>query len=684
MAGGKKRGQVEALIRLVGEDGVSQLVEDVQRKITKISKNTEEAAQETRNLKDSWSQVSAGMGGAIVVAKELMGVAAAIGQSFTDAAVTMAVEGNFNSQFSDAAATLEKFSKAVAGTVGRGELQKFAIQAKNAGISTAEFARIAETAAKLTASGAGAARGITTTAEALEELMDSIIGASDSNLEKFGIIFDMPSAKLEFAKAAGIAVDNIDKEVESLTMLDFVLNDVGEKFKHVDLGDSSLVKVQQMNARFEELGNRLQQTIIPAMEGVASVLEFILPAFDDVDTRMADIGQSKEFRMGVKGFLAEIGDDADFAFQSIERVAKSLEEAGLSGETAATLVKGVANEFVALQNKGESAADITRRTALAVDQLAFAFQRAGDPATANALKGVLQDVTNLASRAAEKAEKLQTALEDITIEGPEKFTNAKRKRRGGRRKRDIGDLSAAFRQASKMAQARREMQELYAVSPEQQQQLEFQQRELQYWLDLNDTLTRHREIRESMAGSFESMFGGGGLESFVGDMFNMTDAVDKFTAAGGSSAEAWGKAAPGMIAASGQVAASFIGDQRIQAIVMAAMEGAASISAFAYGDIKGGALHAAAAIQYGIAAAKAGGSASGGRGGGRGGGSRSPRLHQPTDFQQGERASNQVTIHMKGAFVHGGNQQQFIRTLGDKLTEEQGRRSAVNPEFTHG
>ena len=58
------------------------------------------------------------------------------------------------------------------------------------------------------------------------------------------------------------------------------------------------------------------------------------------------------------------------------------------------------------------------------------------------------------------------------------------------------------------------------------------------------------------------------------------------------------KAVPGMMSASASAAASMIEDTKSQAIVQGAFEVGASLSSFAFGDIKGGAMHAASAAAF--------------------------------------------------------------------------------------
>jgi hypothetical protein len=86
-------------------------------------------------------------------------------------------------------------------------------------------------------------------------------------------------------------------------------------------------------------------------------------------------------------------------------------------------------------------------------------------------------------------------------------------------------------------------------------------------------------------------------------------------------ADAYGRAVPGAINASGKFAAAFIKNERARAYVRALFETGASVAAFATGNMKGGVMHAMSAALFMVAAGKAGsGDAASGSGAGTGGG----------------------------------------------------------------
>tara|TARA_Y100001963_G_scaffold80604_3_gene111852 strand:- start:2148 stop:4955 length:2808 start_codon:yes stop_codon:yes gene_type:complete len=136
-----------------------------------------------------------------------------------------------------------------------------------------------------------------------------------------------------------------------------------------------------------------------------------------------------------------------------------------------------------------------------------------------------------------------------------------------------------------------------------------------------------------------------------------------------SQGEAYAKAAPGMIAAGGQVAGAFIQDEQAKAAVLAAMEAAASVVAFAppVVDVVGGTMHALAASMYtAIAAGAFKGSST--RGGGGGAARKPPAAIAPRAPDQDTGSTNQITLNFSGTVV--GSDDSAGRALAALLRRE--------------
>ena len=153
--------------------------------------------------------------------------------------------------------------------------------------------------------------------------------------------------------------------------------------------------------------------------------------------------------------------------------------------------------------------------------------------------------------------------------------------------------------------------------------------------------------------------------------------------AGKDTGEAWGLAAPAMIAGAGQVAASLIENETAKASVLAMVEGAASIAAYARGDFIGGSMHAAAAVAYGtIAGLTAAGVM---RKGGAGKASAAkekvaPKLAEPEVKEEAKRAAVNIVVNFTGSTIVGSDQNRLARDFTAILREANRYGDQTNPE----
>lgn len=195
-----------------------------------------------------------------------------------------------------------------------------------------------------------------------------------------------------------------------------------------------------------------------------------------------------------------------------------------------------------------------------------------------------------------------------------------------------------------------------------------------------------------MSQSFSSAFGGAAgavataSQIIVSQVDQVTAVMAQFREAGLSSSDAFVGAVPGMLAASGQLAAGFIGDQQTQAGVMGAFELAAAIASFAQYDYGAGAMHL---LSSGLYFAVAGGAfASGGASAGAAGASSRPpplpsRVPQTARNPDDRDRDNggPIHIHMSGATIIGSDEQRAGRDLANLITKATRRQSRRNPDF---
>jgi hypothetical protein len=279
MAGGRRRGEAEALIRLLGEDKITELIERAQAGVFGIGEATKEASQETDGLLDGWK-------GSVVVFNQGLELVGKIGDGvkatfdiIKDAAAADAVNKAFADQFQGAEAAVEKLRKAVAGALSDQELKRVATQFQRAGLGIDKTSQVLNVAARISATTGQALSEVT------EELQDAIIGASDSNLEKFGIIADLPELAQKYAKEQGIAKDEIDKSVESAAILDEILGNVSDKFADADLTNLS-TQVGQLEAQWKNLNDEAAQFFKTIAVGVAQDVGLISDGADSLEGRV--------------------------------------------------------------------------------------------------------------------------------------------------------------------------------------------------------------------------------------------------------------------------------------------------------------------------------------------------------------------------------------------------------------
>ena len=158
---------------------------------------------------------------------------------------------------------------------------------------------------------------------------------------------------------------------------------------------------------------------------------------------------------------------------------------------------------------------------------------------------------------------------------------------------------------------------------------------------------------------------------------------DELKAAGKDMSQAWLLAAPAMVAGAGQVAIAFIENETAKAFIMAGVEAAASVAAYARGDVIGGTMHASAAAMY----ATVGGMTAAGvmrRGGGQSGGDKAdkakPSISQPEAKEEAKRAPVNIIVNFTGSTIVGSDQARLQRDFAAILRGANEHGSQTNPE----
>ena len=206
---------------------------------------------------------------------------------------------------------------------------------------------------------------------------------------------------------------------------------------------------------------------------------------------------------------------------------------------------------------------------------------------------------------------------------------------------------------------------------------------------LSESLGSARSAADMLADSMIRLNGVdlSGLGVAVDQLQPLIDNIELLGSAQGKTREGMQKGASGIIAASGRATAALIKDQTAQAAIMAVMETAASIAAFAFQDYRAGTLHAVAAATYGIvagmSAAGAGRGASGGAGS-AGASRRDPGRSfggMPTQSTPQPAAPITYNTYVTAGALLGPDEQSSARSLGRLLDAEQRRRAGPGYGF---
>ena len=188
-----------------------------------------------------------------------------------------------------------------------------------------------------------------------------------------------------------------------------------------------------------------------------------------------------------------------------------------------------------------------------------------------------------------------------------------------------------------------------------------------------------------LGGEFEQLgFGVSNAASIVvSEVDRMNTAIADFAEEGRSSGEAWEANTAAMISSGGALAAGFIKDTAAKASVLSAFEFASGVAALFTNPAAATNHFLASALYAGVAGMSYAGGASGGTGAGRGGRTAPRTASLGPAPARDEKKATAITINMSGAMVHGGNQQQFIRTLASEIQKETGAQQAP-PDFMMG
>jgi hypothetical protein len=739
MAGGRRRGEAEALIRLLGEDKITELIERAQAGVFGIGEATKEASQETDGLLDGWK-------GSVVVFNQGLELVGKIGDGvkatfdiIKDAAAADAVNKAFADQFQGAEAAVEKLRKAVAGALSDQELKRVATQFQRAGLGIDKTSQVLNVAARISATTGQALSEVT------EELQDAIIGASDSNLEKFGIIADLPELAQRYAKEQGIAKDEIDKSVESAAILDEILGNVSDKFADADLTNLT-TQVGQLEAQWKNLNDEAAQFFKVIAVGVAQDVGLISDGADSLEGRVralteemraagitveqladaqkalnaqfsiANQQQINEMTPQLRALATQFGEllpevkNNDLAMRQLNEQLKVMAQENLGSVSLAMMdseeaTKLLHNEMTFLGQEMGVASEVAsqlNRELRAQEEAQYRAAIASAEASRDKERAAEISKLMAAARREEVAAEIKYNKELRKNEEAQKRAAARTRARGGGRgrrgRRGAAEIGAGLFSRGVAGPAGLGLAEGFAgdglifdvqgftgpPDPQDFMQAGPPDAMIEQILKARDAVNGLSDSFAALGMTFEHTLIEGMRQStniLAAEVDRISSIFKQTEAAGDSTGKALAASVPGAVKAGGDIAKALGASMVVTETLYGIADVAQAATRFAFGDVKAGAMFTVSAGLHFAAAAQAGAKGGGGRGGG---GARTvPRapaaaIGQPAAGGGG--GPMQITQVFSGVMIGPGGVRESARAV-KQLTEQEATRGARSADF---
>lgn len=720
----RRRNEAEALIRLLGEDKITEMIEAAQRGVEEIGEKTEEASQYTKQLKGAWKSNIVVLDAALSIGERLGSAIGGALETLKNAASARAVDKAFTAQFANASAQLEKLRESVRGALSDRELKAVATQFDRANVSIDQTAQVLDVAARISAT-TGTALG-----EVVEELQDAIIGASDSNLEKFGIIVDLPELAMSYASAQGIAKDEIDKSVESAAILNEILTEVSKKFEGADLSGLN-TQVGALEAQMKNLSDKTEFYTAAVLLGIAEDLGVIKRSgatastvvtqfFDVLEDGKVSIDQvgiglgqaaaaSAKFEV-INGKTVQTVKNSNEQLTEADRLFEKVKDQITSSDEAYRIyeqrIRGLAEQrmgpFTEALYGAEAAASILNAEIFELNERFGVAQLAIDRKTAALKRNAVAQYE--AAKAAAKA----------SDEAWEKEKERYVEQELARLKREY----EAFVREEKLLQRLSELSERRGQKPppgstpdpddadevipdpytHDVKGFTGPTMEAAFGSDrgppqalIDRVMTAREEVDRlgnsfsALGQSFQNQFIEGirsGVNTLTGEIDRMKSLFKAAETAGKSTAEAVAIAAPGAIQAGAEIAKGLGASIEVTETLYGLSDVAQAATKFAYGDFVSGSLFT---VSAGLHFAAAGAAASAKGGGSPSGGRSAPRAPAPTASGGpatggGGRGPITVTQVFSGVMVGPGGTREAGRALRT-MTEQEAARGSRSPDF---
>ena len=661
---GRTRQKAELVIRVSGENAFVETANDVEKSFKRIADATKDADRFSEKLLSSWKAQVVVMNNALDLAGKVAGAFGEITGLAKEVSQQRTIEQAFAVQFRESATAMEDLRSATGGLIDDVTLQKHATTIKRLGLDAQQTADLVGAAAK-----AAQATG-RDVADYLETVAEGVAGGESGYLEDLGLAVDIGREVSEQNKRMSGEMSKLEEQQLAAAI---ATRELTAAFGDVQL-DTAINQVAAFDTAIQNLKNETKSLAVDTATFWGETVGLI----ETAGARMSD--SIDEAREAADGLNLQLIKGTEGSLEWAAAAARATAAADANAEAADEVARIVGK--YALETGNAVAIDIAwaatqrgvqfelQETAKALESLYQKFHEA--PAGLQAMLA-----SELGSEAASLAKAMVARPRGVGGGGRPRgaagigagaggdlsggglagglgiLSNAPAGGPGG----GIGALQGGLAAGAMGAGGFDAMGDSIgqAVLP---------MRELVGQID-------------QLAQSFPNMTSEIGL--VVGEFERMAEIIRLTEEANGSLGDAIVKGAPGMLAASGKLVAGFVDDQRDKATILAVMEGAAAIAAFASQDYASGALHTAAAVQYGLIA----GGVIGGSPSARSGGS---RQRQPTQGPSVNATATQqaqgptIVINNRGAILAQGADRELTRMVeGEKRA-----RMATNPEFLPG
>jgi hypothetical protein len=293
------REQAEALLRLIGEDGVSRIVQGVNRELDGMvnrqrdsARASEEQQRSVLTLGERWSVIASGMNAALELGQKAFALAVQAGEAIADGARGLILDETFAATFLQAADALDQLRQASQGRISDNVLEQIAIDAERAGLS------LQATSTLLTATTKAAAITGKPAADAMKELAKSIAEGTNEGFKQLGVFFDANAALDAYAKTLGKTTAELTQTDKSAALLATGVEQLNVKFGGIT-GDRALGNLERMKATWENIKDNVLEFVAADFNRAT---EYIENAWNDTS------GQSATFEQRLRTRIKTLDD----------------------------------------------------------------------------------------------------------------------------------------------------------------------------------------------------------------------------------------------------------------------------------------------------------------------------------------------------------------------------------------